>query len=57
MRVLSHPNVVDLRAFFYTSGEKVCDYLLTFRKMKCILTWYWNMFQRLYIALRVIIPR
>ena len=39
MRVLSHPNVVDLRAFFYTSGEKVCNILLTIRKMKCILTW------------------
>ena len=57
MRVLSHPNVVDLRAFFYTSGEKVCDNLLTIRKMKCILTWYWNTYQRLYIVLRVIIPR
>jgi len=24
MRVLHHPNVVDLRAYFYTNGEKVC---------------------------------
>lgn len=24
MRLVNHPNVVDLKAFFYTSGEKVC---------------------------------
>lgn len=23
MRLLSHPNVVDLRAFFYSNGDKV----------------------------------
>lgn len=24
MRLVSHPNVVDLKAFFYSNGEKVC---------------------------------
>lgn len=26
MRLVSHPNVVDLRAFFYTNGEKVSQF-------------------------------
>lgn len=24
MRLVSHPNVVDLKAFFYSNGDKVC---------------------------------
>lgn len=24
MRLVKHPNVVDLRAFFYSNGDKVC---------------------------------
>lgn len=23
MRAMSHPNIIDLRAFFYSSGDKV----------------------------------
>lgn len=26
MRLVGHPNVVDLRAFFYSNGEKVCHF-------------------------------
>lgn len=25
MRLVSHPNVVDLKAFFYSNGDKVSD--------------------------------
>lgn len=24
MRLVSHPSVVDLKAFFYSNGDKVC---------------------------------
>lgn len=26
MRLVSHPNIVDLKAFFYSNGEKVCGF-------------------------------
>lgn len=26
MKLLSHPNVVDLRAYFYSTGDKVYDH-------------------------------
>jgi hypothetical protein len=25
MRIVAHPNVVDLRAFFYSNGDRVSD--------------------------------
>ena len=46
MRLVSHPNVVDLKAFFYSNGEKVgkivvspnrpCDVSYSdYRRTKC----------------------
>ena len=29
MRLVSHPNVVDLKAFFYSNGEKVSKIIVS----------------------------
>lgn len=26
MRIVRHPNIVELKAFFYNNGERVCYY-------------------------------
>lgn len=28
MRIVRHPNIVELKAFYYSNGERVCSYLL-----------------------------
>ena len=66
MRRLEHCNIVKLKYFFYSSGEKVIqqqrptplisnDCVFPCRKMKCFSTWYWNLFQRQFIKWLVII--
>lgn len=31
MRIVRHPNIVELKAFYYSNGERVCSYLLCMR--------------------------
>jgi hypothetical protein len=52
MRIVRHPNIVELKAFYYSNGDRVmCDefplrtsptdsVLVTHRKTKFTLTWY-----------------
>ena len=54
MRIVRHPNIVELKAFYYSNGERVRFVvtlqlnLLTFhRRTRFILTLYKNLSQRL----------
>lgn len=55
MRIVRHPNIVQLKAFYYSNGERVCITLamsesiaadIRFRKMRSISTWFRNSFLR-----------
>jgi glycogen synthase kinase 3 beta len=39
MRIVRHPNIVQLKAFYYSNGERVCVSWDSERPKKATLTW------------------
>ena len=35
MRIVRHPNIVELKAFFYNNGERVCVYRQEYLCISC----------------------
>ena len=34
MRIVRHPNIVELKAFYYSNGERVSEFYDAFRKRR-----------------------